>query len=135
MPLAALREILAAARLEAPEMPKIGGADPVLPTRYRVGTAGAASLAALGVGVSRLGELRGLPPQKVAVDLRAAAGANPLPDQGASRAQRVSDPGLSPRAAVALFDVHAAILLGLSLPLRVLRHSQPLRPAAALQNA
>src|SRR5471030_2196280 len=72
MPLAALREILAAAGIEAPEIPKIAGADPVLPTPYRVGTAGAASLAALGVAVSRLGELRGLRPQKVAVDLRAA---------------------------------------------------------------
>src|SRR5260221_14201062 len=73
MPLAALREILAAAQLDAPQMPEITGADPVLPTRYRVGTAGAASLAALGVAVSRLGELRGLRPQKVAVGLRAAA--------------------------------------------------------------
>ena len=73
MPLAALREILAAAGIEAQEMPKIDGADPVFPTRYRVGTAGAASLAALGVAVSQLGELRGLRPQHVAVDLRAAA--------------------------------------------------------------
>jgi len=72
MPLAALREILSAAGIDAPEMPKIAGADPVLPTPYRVGTAGAASPAALGVAVSRLGELRGLRPQKVAVDLRAA---------------------------------------------------------------
>ena len=73
MPLAALREILAAARIDTPEMPSITGADPVLPTRYRVGAAGAASLAALGVAVSQLGEMRGLRPQKVAVDLRAAA--------------------------------------------------------------
>ena len=72
MPLAALREILAAAGLDAPEAPQITGADPVLPTHYRVGTAGAASLAALGVGISQLGELRGLRAQKVAVDLRAA---------------------------------------------------------------
>jgi len=72
MPLAALREILSAAGIDAPEMPKITGADPVLPTPYRVGTAGAASLAAFGVAVSRFGELRGLRPQKVAVDLRAA---------------------------------------------------------------
>ena len=74
MPLAALREILAAAGLDAPaQPPKISGADPVFPTRYRVGTAGAAALAALGVGVSRLGELRGLGAQEVQVDLRAAA--------------------------------------------------------------
>ena len=68
-------------------------------------------------------------------ELRAAAGAGPLRDQGTAAADRFSDPGLSPRAAAALFDVHAAILLRLSLSLRVLRHPQSLRPAAALQNA
>ena len=73
MPLAALREILAAAGLEASELPEISGADPVVRTRYRVGTAGAAALAALGLAVARFGELRGLPRQRVAVDLRAAA--------------------------------------------------------------
>ena len=73
MPLAALREILAAAGLEASELPEITGADPVVRTRYRVGTAGAAALAALGLAVARFGELRGLPRQRVAVDLRAAA--------------------------------------------------------------
>jgi len=73
VPLAALREILAAARLDAVELPEIAGTDPVLPTCYRVGTAGAASLAALGIAVSQFGELRGLRRQRVAVDLRAAA--------------------------------------------------------------
>ncbi len=73
MPLAALRELLAAARVEAMEMPEITGTDPVLPTRYRVGAVGAASLAALGIAVSQLGELRGLHRQRVAVGLRAAA--------------------------------------------------------------
>jgi crotonobetainyl-CoA:carnitine CoA-transferase CaiB-like acyl-CoA transferase len=73
VPLAALREILAAAGMEAAGLPDITGADPVLGTRYRVGTAGAAALAALGVAVARFGELRGLPRQHVAVDLRAAA--------------------------------------------------------------
>ena len=73
MPLAALREILAAAGMEADTLPDIRGADPVVRTRYRVGTAGAAALAALGLAVSRFGELRGLPRQRVAVDLRAAA--------------------------------------------------------------
>jgi crotonobetainyl-CoA:carnitine CoA-transferase CaiB-like acyl-CoA transferase len=73
VPLAALREILAAGGIEAPAMPEIVGADPVLPTRYRVGTAGAAALAALGLAVVRFGELRGLPRQRIAVDLRAAA--------------------------------------------------------------
>jgi crotonobetainyl-CoA:carnitine CoA-transferase CaiB-like acyl-CoA transferase len=54
-------------------LPEISGADPVVRTRYRVGTAGAAALAALGLAAARFGELRGLPRQRVAVDLRAAA--------------------------------------------------------------
>src|SRR5258708_13080595 len=73
MPDAALRELLAAAQIEPTDWPLIAGADPVLPTPYRVGTAGAAALAAFGTAVARFGELRGLPPQRVAVDLRAAA--------------------------------------------------------------
>lgn len=73
MPLAALREILAVAGVEASDPPHITGADPVVRTRYRVGTAGAAALAALGLAVARFGELRGLPRQRVAIDLRAAA--------------------------------------------------------------
>ena len=52
---------------------KISGRDPVLATPYRVGDAGATALAALGVAVARYGELRGLPPQSVAVDVRHAA--------------------------------------------------------------
>jgi hypothetical protein len=73
VPLAALREILSAAGVEASDPPHITGADPVVRTRYRVGTAGAAALAALGLAVARFGELRGLPRQRVAIDLRAAA--------------------------------------------------------------
>src|SRR5882762_7241412 len=52
---------------------RITGEDPVLPTPYRVGEAGATALAALGVAVARYGELRGLPSQSVAVDVRRAA--------------------------------------------------------------
>jgi len=73
MATAALREILAAAGVDAADLPEIRGADPVVRTRYRVGTAGAAALAALGLAAARFGELRGLPRQRVAVDLRAAA--------------------------------------------------------------
>src|SRR2546425_3686344 len=73
MPDAALRELLAAAQIDAAHLPQITGADRVLPTPYRVGTAGAAALAALGTAVARYGELRGLASQRVAVDLRAAA--------------------------------------------------------------
>jgi len=73
MPDAALRELLAAAQIEPTDLPLIAGADPVLPTPYRIGTAGAAALAAFGKALASFGELRGLPPQRVAVDLRAAA--------------------------------------------------------------
>jgi len=73
VPLAALREIVDAVGVKASGLPEICGADPVVRTRYRVGTAGAAALGALGLAVARFGELRGLPRQDVAVDLRAAA--------------------------------------------------------------
>ena len=73
MPLAALREILAAAGVDGSDLPQISGADPVVRTRYRVGTAGAAALAALGAAAARFGELRGLPRQRVAAaSLRSA---------------------------------------------------------------
>ena len=72
MALVALSEILAAARFDAPAMAAIEGEDPVLPVRYRIGTAGAAALAALGLAVEELWELRGGARQRVGVDLRAA---------------------------------------------------------------
>jgi CoA-transferase family III len=49
-----------------------GGADPVLPTPFRIGAAGAAALAATGLAASDLWELRGGRRQDVAVDLRQA---------------------------------------------------------------
>ena len=70
---AALREILAAGGFEGPAVADISGQDPVLPTRYRVGTAGAAALAALGLAVAQLWELRTGRRQRVAVDVRGAA--------------------------------------------------------------
>ena len=50
MPLAALRELLDIAGIAAPEsgQAQISGADPVIPTPYRIATAGAASIAAIG---------------------------------------------------------------------------------------
>src|SRR5262245_50661597 len=69
----ALRELFAMAGFPESEMPRIAGGDPVLPTPYRIGAAGAAALAALGAAVARFGELRGLPRQEVSVDVRAAA--------------------------------------------------------------
>ena len=49
-----------------------GGADPVLPTPFRIGETGAAALAATGLAVSDLWELRTGRQQEVAVDLRQA---------------------------------------------------------------
>jgi crotonobetainyl-CoA:carnitine CoA-transferase CaiB-like acyl-CoA transferase len=49
------------------------GSDPVFATRYRVGTAGAAALGALGIAASRLWQLRTGRGQRVSVGLRAAA--------------------------------------------------------------
>jgi crotonobetainyl-CoA:carnitine CoA-transferase CaiB-like acyl-CoA transferase len=50
-----------------------GGADPVLPTPFRIGAAGAAALAATGLAAADLWELRTGRRQEVAVDLRQAA--------------------------------------------------------------
>lgn len=71
MPQAALHELLGIAGIEGEA--GITGADPVLKTPYRVGTAGAAALAATGIAAARLWRLRGGRDQRVAVDLRAAA--------------------------------------------------------------
>src|SRR5207253_7831255 len=49
-----------------------GGADPVLPTPFRIGAAGAAALAATGLAAAGLWELRTGRRQEVAVDLRQA---------------------------------------------------------------
>jgi crotonobetainyl-CoA:carnitine CoA-transferase CaiB-like acyl-CoA transferase len=49
-----------------------GGRDPVLPTPFRIGAAGAAALAATGLAASELWELRGGRRQEVGVDLRQA---------------------------------------------------------------
>ena len=75
MPYAALQELLTLAGLAAPApgQVEISGSDPVLPTRYRVGTAASAALAAAGLAVSDLWELRSGRRQRIAVELRAAA--------------------------------------------------------------
>ena len=49
-----------------------GGADPVLPTPFRIGAAGAAALAATGLAAADLWELRTGRRQDVSVDLRQA---------------------------------------------------------------
>jgi crotonobetainyl-CoA:carnitine CoA-transferase CaiB-like acyl-CoA transferase len=76
MPGSALRKLLQVARVAEPAAGEVAftGADPVFPTRYRVGTAGAAALAAAGVAASDLWSLRtGRPRQRISVDVRATA--------------------------------------------------------------
>ena len=73
MPHRALEQILGAALFEAGNDVKIGGADPVFRTRYRVGTAGAASLAALGLAAARLWQARGGRAQSISIDVAPAA--------------------------------------------------------------
>jgi crotonobetainyl-CoA:carnitine CoA-transferase CaiB-like acyl-CoA transferase len=75
MPYDALRTILPNAgwspeRAGAVEF--TGGADPVLPTPFRIGAAGAAALAATGLAAAELWEIRTGRRQQVAVDLRHA---------------------------------------------------------------
>jgi len=70
MPQAALRELLAFGKLAGEA--HFTGADPVLRTPYRVGAAGAAALAAVGLAAAELWALRSGRRQRVTVDLRAA---------------------------------------------------------------
>jgi len=72
----AMGEILQLADLEAVAGDvAFAGDDPVFPTPYRVGTAGAAALAAVGVAASRLWTLKTGRSQRVSVGVRAAAAA------------------------------------------------------------
>ena len=69
-----LAELLAIAGLN-PVPTVIAGEDPVFPTPYRVGTAGAAALAAVGTAASRLWFLKTNRNQSVRIGVRAAAAA------------------------------------------------------------
>ena len=71
---AALSELLDAAGVE-PVPVEAPGADPVFPTPYRVGTAGAASIAAVGTAVARLWALKTGRSQRLKIGVRAAAAA------------------------------------------------------------
>ena len=73
MPHRALEQILDAAKVEAGIDVEIRGADPVFATRYRVGTALAAALAALGLAAARLWQARGGHAQSISIDVAAAA--------------------------------------------------------------
>jgi crotonobetainyl-CoA:carnitine CoA-transferase CaiB-like acyl-CoA transferase len=71
----ALRTILPAANRPAEPAATVeitGGADPVLPTSFRIGECAAAALAATGLAAAELWELRTGRRQSVAVDLRQA---------------------------------------------------------------
>jgi crotonobetainyl-CoA:carnitine CoA-transferase CaiB-like acyl-CoA transferase len=75
MPTEALRSILPVAGLSAGRADDVafaGGTDPILPTPFRIGVAGAATLAATGLAASDLWELRTGRDQSVAVDVRQA---------------------------------------------------------------
>jgi crotonobetainyl-CoA:carnitine CoA-transferase CaiB-like acyl-CoA transferase len=76
MPHEALRRILPIASwpdTRAAAVTFTGGTDPVLPTPFRIGVAGSATVAASGLAAAELWELRTGRRQEVAVDLRQAA--------------------------------------------------------------
>jgi crotonobetainyl-CoA:carnitine CoA-transferase CaiB-like acyl-CoA transferase len=75
MPNKALRSIMPVANWPAERADTVaftGGADPILPTPFRIGVAGAATLAATGLAAADLWEMRSGRGQSVAVDLRQA---------------------------------------------------------------
>jgi len=75
MPQDALRSILPAAGLSPDRATSVeitGGTDPILPTPFRIGVAGAATLAATGLAAADLWEMRTGRRQSVAVDIRQA---------------------------------------------------------------
>jgi len=75
MPTEALRSILPAAGLSADRASTVtftGGADPILPTPFRIGEAGSATLAATGLAAADLWETRTGRRQSVSVDVRRA---------------------------------------------------------------
>ena len=67
--------LLHAAGVELPDGAdvRLVGVDPVLSCRHPVGEAAAAAVGAAGAWAARVGEVRGLPPQTVTVDVTAAA--------------------------------------------------------------
>src|SRR5262245_41822167 len=74
----ALRTILPIAgwgETQAADVTFTGGADPVLPTPFRIGAAGAATLAASGLAATDLWQARTGRRQRVTVDLRQATAA------------------------------------------------------------
>src|SRR5690242_14913908 len=70
-----LRALLADCGLDPASADRVSfhGTDPILPTRFRFGTASAAALGAVGLALSRMGELAGRPALTLQIDLKAAA--------------------------------------------------------------
>ena len=78
MPLDVLRTILPSTGWPADQTDRVrftGGADPVLPTPFRIGAAGAATLAASGLAAMGLWQVRTGRGQRVTLDLRQATAA------------------------------------------------------------
>jgi len=74
-PVEALRQILPIAgwpRDASADVAFTGGADPILPTPFRIGVAGAATIAAHGLAAADLWEMKSGKRQKVGVDVRQA---------------------------------------------------------------
>lgn len=71
-----LEDILAGSCVAGDEFPIIvHGADPVLPTRFMIGEAAAASIAAIGTMANKLWMSRGGPQQRMSIDMRHVAAA------------------------------------------------------------
>ena len=84
MPNAALRSILPTVGWSADRADAVAftsATDPILPTPFRIGVAGAATLAATGLAVADLWELRSGRQQSVAVDVRQATASARSADQ------------------------------------------------------
>jgi crotonobetainyl-CoA:carnitine CoA-transferase CaiB-like acyl-CoA transferase len=75
LPQLALQQLWQAAGLHAPALQRVslGGAEPVLPSSFAVGTAAQASIAAAALAATELGRLRNGVTQQVVVDMRHAA--------------------------------------------------------------
>lgn len=94
MTVQALGDLTAAAGLAASvqSVVELVGTDPVYKTRYRVGTASAAALGAVGLAASELWMLRTGRRQKVGVDVRAAAASLRFVRYFSMNGQRGRDP-------------------------------------------
>ena len=61
--------------LPSPPTPVIAGDDPILPTRFRIGAAAGAAIAAVGVAANQLWAARGGRSQQLGIEIEAVAAA------------------------------------------------------------